>query len=230
MPEGRRLAVVAPHPDDESIGAGGLIALWSAAGRDAEVVFLTRGGGGARELRDPHRGAPDTAALRASVEDRRQAEAEAALAILGARALWLDGTDGALHTDESRLSAAVRAHWKAAPPDVIAAPFPADRHPDHAVAARIVAAAAPRTSAIYAYEVWSPCVANVALDIAPVADRKARAIAAHASQVATTDYGAAVAGLNLYRGITAGLGARPAEAFWQTTPADYGALAATLEV
>src|SRR5436190_21315216 len=38
-----RLLVIAPHPDDETIGAGGLIQRVHAAGGQVRVVFLTEG-------------------------------------------------------------------------------------------------------------------------------------------------------------------------------------------
>jgi|GEM_PF-6331295 len=40
-----RLAVVAPHPDDETIAAGGLLARLAAAGHAVQVVFLSSGDG-----------------------------------------------------------------------------------------------------------------------------------------------------------------------------------------
>ena len=210
LPAGHRLAVVAPHPDDESIGCGGLIALWTAAGREAQVVFMTAG-----ERGDPEVRAGDASG---AVAARRRAEGEAALALLGADGRWLDGADGALHADRVRLVPELVALWRRDPPDAVAAPFPADRHPDHAAAARIVAAAGVALGwsdlPVLAYEVWSPCPANAVLDISATAARKAAAIAAHASQTATTDYVAAATGLNRYRAVTAGLGAgAAAEAF-----------------
>ena len=64
--------VLAPHPDDESLGCGGLIAAALAAGRRLGVVFLSDGAAS-------HPGHP-AAALRAM----REAEARAALTRLGA--------------------------------------------------------------------------------------------------------------------------------------------------
>jgi LmbE family N-acetylglucosaminyl deacetylase len=43
--QGRGLVVIAPHPDDESLGCGGLIAGWRARGNDARVVVLSDGTG-----------------------------------------------------------------------------------------------------------------------------------------------------------------------------------------
>lgn len=234
LPKGHRLWVVAPHPDDESIGCGGLIARWSAVGRDTRVVFLTAGEAGDPALRDGSLAPEAAARRRAEVAATRRAEATAALALLGATPHWLDGADGALWRDEARIVSQLAALWRDAPPDVIAAPFPADRHPDHAAAARIAGAAGlaalPAPVPVWAYEVWSPCPANAVLDIAPVAGLKSRAIAAHASQTATTDYTAAATGLATYRAVTAGLGPGQAEAFHVTPLPAYAALAARLRV
>src|SRR5436189_2426333 len=40
---GERLLVLAPHPDDEVIGCGGLIALHAREGRQVHVVIVTDG-------------------------------------------------------------------------------------------------------------------------------------------------------------------------------------------
>src|SRR5690606_16133760 len=93
-PEHRLLAAFA-HPDDETIGAGGLLALAVAAGVDVSVVTCTRGEQG--EVIPPELGHltadPDRLAR------RREQELSAALAELGVhRLLLLDqvpGLDGA---------------------------------------------------------------------------------------------------------------------------------------
>ncbi|WP_193311427.1 PIG-L family deacetylase [Georgenia satyanarayanai] len=86
QPEHRLLAVFA-HPDDETIGAGGLLALAARAGVDVSVVTCTRGERG--EVIPP-----DLAHLAADHEQlarHREAELSAALAELGAhRHLFLD--------------------------------------------------------------------------------------------------------------------------------------------
>jgi LmbE family N-acetylglucosaminyl deacetylase len=233
LPAGTVLCVVAPHPDDESIGCGGLLALWTAAGRQGDVVFLTGGEMGSpavRAMADPRQ----RAALMTAIKATRHTEATAALAILGGNGTWLNGTDGALQGDEERLVATLAAHWRSAPPDVIAAPYPADRHADHAVAARIAGQAAlrvlPPHTRILAYEVWSAAPINAVLDISRVAEVKWRAIAAHASQVATTDYVRAVQGLNTYRAISAGQKAGYAEAYCAMDVAEYARIATSLKV
>src|ERR1700733_997679 len=42
-PQARKILVVAPHPDDESLGCGGLISLSAQAGSSVYIVFVTDG-------------------------------------------------------------------------------------------------------------------------------------------------------------------------------------------
>src|SRR5688572_26068919 len=78
-----RLLVVAPHPDDESLGAGGLIARAVARGAAVHVVLATDGDNAAWIQRVWERrwriGEPD----RRRFGVWRRAEAMAALAALG---------------------------------------------------------------------------------------------------------------------------------------------------
>ena len=116
LPAGHLLCVVAPHPDDESIGCGGLIALWSAAGRPVQVVFLTKGESGSRKVRDPRLPQAEREASARALREIRSAEAEAALDILGAAAIWFDGIDGALYRNESQLASRLAELWRTDPP------------------------------------------------------------------------------------------------------------------
>ena len=43
---GKRVLVLAPHPDDETFGCGGSLALHAEAGDPVKVVFLTNGAAG----------------------------------------------------------------------------------------------------------------------------------------------------------------------------------------
>ena len=42
-PEGEALLVIAPHPNDETLGAGGLIRAWAALGRQVNVLSVSDG-------------------------------------------------------------------------------------------------------------------------------------------------------------------------------------------
>jgi len=114
-----------PHPDDVELGCGGTLAALAACGRTFGIVDLSRG-----EMAT--RGTPEV----------RAGEAREAARILGARFReTLDLGDGGLRTDreaELKVVGAVRR----ARPRVVLAPLPADRHPDHARAGRLVPEAA----------------------------------------------------------------------------------------
>jgi bacillithiol biosynthesis deacetylase BshB1 len=114
-----------PHPDDAELGCGGTLAALARRGLSFGIVDLTRG-----EMAT--RGTPEI----------RAREAREAARILGARFReTLDLGDGGLRTDraaELRVVEAVRR----ARPRVVLAPFPTDRHPDHARAGRLVSEAA----------------------------------------------------------------------------------------
>ncbi|UWR32285.1 PIG-L family deacetylase [Sulfitobacter sp. W027] len=232
LPAGHWLSVVAPHPDDDVIGCGGLMALWSQADRQTNVAFLTDGEMGSVESRDSNATAIDRTAAQRDIAVRRRGEAETALGnFADTTAHWLRGPDGRLHESEGDIALALGALWCQCPPDLIAAPCPLDRHADHAVAARIVALAAknadlPEQTPVWGYEVWSPTTASAVLNITEVASRKWEAISCHRSQLETTDYLAAVKGLGTYRAVTAGIGPNSiAEAYRVMTVQSYGALA-----
>ncbi|MCA9298901.1 MAG: PIG-L family deacetylase, partial [Phycisphaerales bacterium] len=84
-----RALVIAPHPDDESIGCGGTVAGIVAAGGAVDVMFITDGGEGV--LGDDEIGGD----VRARLKNVRIEEAERACAVLGVREIFrLKARDG----------------------------------------------------------------------------------------------------------------------------------------
>jgi LmbE family N-acetylglucosaminyl deacetylase/SAM-dependent methyltransferase len=183
-----RVVVVAAHPDDESLGAGGLLA--EAADRALEITLVLATAG-----ERSHPGSPTHTADALAV--RRRGEAEAALSILApeARMVFVDVPDGAVADAEDRLAARiVDVVGEAGEGTLVVAPWRRDGHPDHEAAGRAAAAAARRTDARLAeYPIWwwhwsepssAPWLAMRRLPIGAAAqERHARAIAAHTSQV-----------------------------------------------
>ncbi len=146
------MAVLA-HPDDESLGVGGSLAKYAAAGVEVYLVTATRGEGGRYRghLRgeDEHPGASALGAI-------REAELRAAAAVLGVRDLWLlDYLDQSLDRAEPREAIGrIAGHLRRVRPDVVVTfgPDGAYGHPDHVAisqltAAAIVAAADPAFAA-----------------------------------------------------------------------------------
>ena len=179
-----RWLVLAPHPDDETLGTGALIATLADAGRLAGVVYLTDGSGS-----HPH---ADDRSRRTLIETRR-AEARAALEILCVGlvppVLFLDWPDARPHPDTStaflhhaaRLADLCRTERVTA----LAATALHEPHCDHAAAARLARAVTAWTGpavSLFEYLVWSdapPAGARIALDTDPL-DPAIRALALHA--------------------------------------------------
>ncbi len=196
---GERPVVVAPHPDDELIGAGGAIVGHVRRGRSTTVVHLTSGerAAGLLELPPTDRG------------PHREAEALDAAAAVG-----LDPADPA-QVD------AVAAVLTARNTDLVYAPWPVDAHRDHTAAAGLVAAALPRldpTPTVALYEVWTPLAPTHLVDIADAIDAKVNALGRYRSALTAVDYRHTARGLAAYRSAQGLRGRGYAEAFAVVAP------------
>lgn len=187
--------VLAPHPDDESLGCGGLIALLRRRGATVWVVLVSDG---SQSHPGSRRFPPDARIA------LRRAEMERALHILG-----VDAAD--LHVLELPDGAVPNAHRPGFAPAVLRiaemarrcgartllAPWRRDPHRDHravSAMARAVRGRSPEALGIVEYGVWTQERGSSAdwprsgemdehrLDVSSVVALKARAVAAHASQ------------------------------------------------
>jgi LmbE family N-acetylglucosaminyl deacetylase len=209
----QKILVIAPHPDDESIGCGGAICLHRRRGEPVRVVLLTSGERGVEGL--------DPEAARAV----REGEAAEALNVLGVRdADFLRLPDLGLADDlergACRLSEVLAAHR----PGLVYLPHPAEAHPDHEATLPLVRAALARLPGgelpeLRAYEIWTPMARyGWPEDITEVMPTKLRAVRCYRSQLQTFRYDRAVRGLNQYRGALAAR-CRYAEVFQYMAPA-----------
>jgi LmbE family N-acetylglucosaminyl deacetylase len=180
----RRAVVVAPHPDDEVLGAGGLVQRLLSAGVPTRVVAVTDG-----EASDPHR--PHGLGV------LRSGESLTALGRLGwsrPRITRLGLPDGAVTEHVDRLTQVLTR--RAGPADLWVAPWAADGHPDHDACGRVVAQVARDTGGrCLGYLVWAWHWADPASDDLPWSRcrrlnlgrrelaRKRWAIAAYRSQI-----------------------------------------------
>lgn len=171
----RRLIVIAPHPDDETLGCGSLIAQAVKRRIDVAVISLTDGDAShPASQRWPPRA---LGRLRAS-EMRR------ALARLGAggapvrRLGWGDG-----HVGRDGNICRLRSLLVALRAGVVLVTSDADHHPDHQAAASLTRSAVRGLGVkLIFYAVWSRAsAATVSLDRHRAA--KLRALAAHRSQI-----------------------------------------------
>lgn len=142
----RRAVVVAAHPDDETLGAGGLIAHLGALGVDIDVVVATTGDASHPE---------STTTTRAELAQRRALEVRAAVRELApqARVHLLGLPDGRLAEHLPTLVAALRA--LVAPGCLVAAPWRGDGHPDHEAAGQAAATVTSATVRLLEYPIWA---------------------------------------------------------------------------
>jgi LmbE family N-acetylglucosaminyl deacetylase len=189
--------VLAPHPDDESIGCGGTLVRHAVDGDRVVALVLTSGEAGVP-------GAPPDAARAI-----REAECRQAVATLGAElAPFARLPDGALADHVDAAAAVVAPLLHDLRPERVYLPHDADGHADHAPCAAILRAAVARTGRpapwALGYEVWTPMGwFDQPQDVTDTVDRKLAAIAAYRSQLDQFAYDRAAAGLAQYRGALA---------------------------
>lgn len=132
------LMVLAPHPDDESLAAGGLIQRALAHGARVSVVFVSDGENNPWPQRALERRVWIGPRQRAEWARRRRAESEVALRELGAEGIsvhrlgWPDGgVTWRLLEQASSMVATMRDVLERERPSLLALPDLVDRHPDH---------------------------------------------------------------------------------------------------
>ncbi|MBO3095593.1 PIG-L family deacetylase [Cellulomonas dongxiuzhuiae] len=190
LPRAGRTVVVAAHPDDETLTAGGLLAELAAAGRPADVVVVSDGAAS-------HPGSPtlDPTAL----ARRRVDEVRHAVEILSPASdvTLLGHPDGGLREVRDRVAADLRAVLTAgAPVATLVTTWRGDGHRDHRVLAEVCAELADELGCTLAEAplwLWHwatpehPAVPWDDLRALPLSDHavvlKQRAVAAHTSQV-----------------------------------------------
>lgn len=142
------LVVVAPHPDDETLGLGGTIAELIARGIDVLVVSVSDGGAAY----------PDISRFdQLALEKARRTELDRAAAILGVQRLVRLGLpDGQIADHEQQLADQLAVILAAEPAGTwCAATWEGDGHPDHEAVGRAAAQAVTHTAAILVeYPVW----------------------------------------------------------------------------
>ena len=191
--------IVVPHPDDEALGCGGLLALLRQANVPVAAVLVSDG-----SMSHPH--SQDFSAV--ARRELRYAEFRHALAVLGVderddNVLYLGLPDSQVpvagqpgFAEASTQLADFIAAKQAA---TVLVPWRRDPHPDHRATSQLTAAALARLPhpprrleyVVWAWERAAPADlpqpdegTGFRLDITAVLPRKQRALAAHRSQLA----------------------------------------------
>jgi LmbE family N-acetylglucosaminyl deacetylase len=210
-PRGRVL-VVAPHPDDESCGIGGTIALHRLQGDPVHILFVTDGIAGDPEGRQ-----------QGSIAGVRRGEAAMAAQVLGGCSTEFLGLPDGCEVTPSDLQL-VADHIDGVldrfQPDLLYVPWQEEAHSDHANTCRALYMAVHKrryahrlVPRILEYEVWSPLPADWVVDITATAEVKRQAMLAHRSQIAYTDYPHQLMGLSAHRSVYLPKTSRYGEAF-----------------
>src|SRR5258706_4839805 len=133
-----RILVIAPHPDDESIAAGGLLQRAIAAGGEVRVVFVTDGDNNPWTLRYLKKKLRISDADRAEWGALRRQESRRGLATLGvsaSSAIFLGFPDrmliGMARTGDLRVRHALTAIINEFEPSLLVIPSAFDLHADH---------------------------------------------------------------------------------------------------
>ncbi|MED5812379.1 PIG-L family deacetylase [Mycolicibacterium sp. 050232] len=142
------LVVVAPHPDDETLGFGATMALLAERGIDVQVVSVSDGGAARGDL---------SPSDRFRLERTRSAELIKAAKALGvAEPISLALPDGELAGHQDSITDLLTGILQAGPPGTwCATTWRGDGHPDHEAVGRAAAAAVRRSAAVLLeYPVW----------------------------------------------------------------------------
>ena len=188
LPFNARLVVVAPHPDDEVLACGGLMAGHATRGGDTLVIAVTDG-------EASHAGS--TGHCASQLADRRRGESAEGMRRLGAVAsnvLRLRLPDGHVDTHAEDLTRALTRVLL--PSDVVVSTWRLDGHPDHEATGRAAANACESARCrLLEAPVWMwhwaapgdsrvPWHRLVAMRLSPeTVRRKQAALAAHATQL-----------------------------------------------
>jgi LmbE family N-acetylglucosaminyl deacetylase len=215
-PSGKRIAVIAPHPDDELLGCGGTLlrTIENQPGTRIRVMYLTNGEQGTSNRSE-------------SVEDiarRRRDEARSGLAVLGISECDYAGFPDGLLAPGPLEAQRMTEFLDESSPEIVMVPAPLDPHPDHRAATAILSRCLQAKSAvqpsIWLYEVQPGFPMNALVCIDGFEGAKTNALAEHRSQDVNRLTRAAL-GLAACRALYAPFNWQYAEAFRITSAANF---------
>ena len=142
-----RIAVLAPHPDDETLAVGGTLSMLVRRGFEVDVIAVTDGEGSHPTSRTT------TPAQLREVRAEEQLRALGDLGIPSHRVTRLGVPDGHVRSD---VDLPERLATLFADVDIVLAPFAEDGHPDHDATGQAATSAARRVGVrLVSYLVWA---------------------------------------------------------------------------
>ena len=189
-----RSLVLAPHPDDESIGCAGVMIKFPEV---TDVVCITDGRYGDPEISQDQ-----------MIEIRKREFFKAIDLCSVRKGQMLNVTDGKLIEGYEALKGIDYECY-----ENIFIPNFLDRHHDHKAVSDlllqlIVDGYISKNKKLFFYEVWGTCpFINSYIDLSGLQEKKKQLIDCHASQIKHIDYSRKILSLNEYRGLALEVGA-----------------------
>ena len=184
LKQNEKCLVIAPHPDDESLGCGGLLIKYA---KQCDVVFLTDGRFGIKNAN-----AGDAINI-------RQNELKQAMSYIGVNSYkQLDIIDTKVKYSLNKLNKLNLNRY-----DYVFIPNKYESHLDHSsIYKRVKLLLIFSKTKIVLYEVWTPLTKpSHILDLSDIIDMKKELISFYKSQLNNRDYINGIMGLNKYRGM-----------------------------
>jgi LmbE family N-acetylglucosaminyl deacetylase len=199
QPDSGHVLVLAPHIDDDIIGAGGVLRKHTQKGDEVTAVYLS------------------------DCTPERIQEGKEAAGIIGYGRIEFFEYPSKTLLDHREIPERLSALIAETNPDFVYLPSLFDRHNDHLAVNHHLANLFGRyqyTFTVYAYEVWTTLVPNVVVDISDTIDKKKEALACYRSQLSSHDWLEAAVCLNRYRAVASGVG-EYAEGFMRYSMKEY---------
>jgi len=208
------ILVLAPHPDDDVIGCGGILDIYQKKGAKITIAYMT----------DGRKGNPkyDEDAL---VVQRRE-EARKATAVIGIdKLMFLENRDAELSSTPKAVKE-LRDILHEVKPEAVFLPFLLDNHQDHRATNDILIKSSLKYKApltCYGYEIWTPiAMPNFFVNITDQIEVKRQAIEQHHSQTELCHIADCMLGLCRYRSLPYNLkGVFYVEAFFRCNLDEY---------
>ena len=201
------ILVLAPHPDDDVIGCGGILDIYQKKGAKITIVYMT----------DGRKGNPNYDEDRLVL--KRREEARRAADVIGIDELmFLDNRDTELSATPKAVKE-LRDILYEVKPEAVFLPFLLDNHQDHRATNDILIRSsrtykAPLTC--YGYEIWTPLATpNFFVNITDQIEVKRQAIEEHHSQTELCPIDDCMLGLCRYRSLPYNLRDVYVEAFFR---------------
>ena len=193
LPSNKTIVFFSPHPDDETVSAGGLLSQLSKS-NEVKVYFITNSPKGiARNIPDEEK------------VEIRKSEARKACNILGTSAIFLDFDSSELKLTRDKINL-FKSLVEEDKPHIVITLGPQENHPTHKSTTKLVESAVSDFSSIKLWfgEVWNPIAipSDVFYFNEKVMKIKLKAMMAYKSQMERNDWVSAIKSLNRFRAIT----------------------------